>query len=244
MATTRRRSLQVEVRGNRARHLGQDSRFQGVQRLLQHAAQRAHGHPHRGSAPRSDEPAFRFQFTCQSISQSWGLLYGSSGISAPSWHGERGRHAAALVRGSCRTSGRGALRRAGLRQPFSSAHHRQSRATAADLFPRAQRQSWRRQHGRAPPARCWRGVSQTVRDCAKYTAFSRLHLSRFRALCPDLRQGRRLRPYRDTDQATSRHAARRAAARRRRHVARLGFGLVVEGARHGGGRRSCSASTS
>ena len=62
-----------------------------------------------------------------------------------------------------------------------------------------------------------------------------LHLPRFRAYAGDLRQGRRLRPSRHAGEAPARDPPRRAAARRRRHLAGLGRRAVDAGAGHGRG---------
>ena len=44
--------------------------------------------------------------------------------------------------------------------------------------------SWRRQYGRASPARCRRGVSQAVRDCTKFTACSPFTYLNFERYAP------------------------------------------------------------
>ncbi len=115
----------------------------------------------------------------------------------------------------------------------SAAFHRLPRATAADLFPRAQRQPGHRR-GARQGRRTW-----SASTCSRPSAFSRAaaEAHAFTYLdfeqAANLRQGRRLRPSRHAGEDAAGRAARRAAARRRRHLAGFGDRAVDQGPGHG-----------
>ena len=80
-----------------------------------------------------------------------------------------------------------------------------------------------------------RGAAQAFRHRAGVPRRPRVHVSRFRARIARVRRDGWLRAPRDAGEAPARRPARRAAARRRRHLAGLGD-LAVD-ARPGHGRR-------
>ena len=107
------------------------------------------------------------------------------------------------------------------------------------LFPRTERQSRHRRHGRQAAASGRRGFSQAFRHRAEDAPRARLHLSRFRRGRAPLRPARRLRPFKDADRSPARRRRRRplAAARRRRSLAGQRARQRHAGRGHGRGRQ-------
>ena len=124
-------------------------------------------------------------------------------------------------------------RREALRQRRPAALHRLPRAADADLLSRAERQPRRWRGGRQAAAPRRRAPAEALRHRARHARGARVHVSRLRQRRAGVRAGGRLRAPRHARGQAQGGAARRAAARWRRHVAGLGDVAVDQGPGHG-----------